>query len=404
MRLPPGFNQLRYASTVHGHGSFLGVIVKIYDPSRMGGDWVLEFTLQDEFTPGAVSTPATLECRAQRRSREDLPLGGQVGDVAIIRNMRIERRSNKLLAQSSAALNSEIIFFPAASIPTTEQSLGYILGGVSRIPIGGSMSRTKDPSAQEQTAIINLKAAASSVAGNSKSASGSGTSYFAPKRTKKEGLIQDMVIGKYYDLTGEVVKMFWVDSTTVDLYVSDYTENKDLYLYPDPEEESELGMSTQSSWKGPYGQVTIAIRLWEPHASAARSNIHEGDVVFLQNVHTKMSMTNKLEAAIHPDQRFPSKICVHKCTRQDQLAALNQRKSAYEQNRQKRRLALYAPENQPKKPSARAAAKKKEEKRERQRLQKELEQRALQKQVEEEEIIRTDINPHSRLLSDLWSN
>lgn len=295
-------------------------------------------------------------------------------------------RNRKSLAVTNAKLQSEVLFFPRIKIPIPEHSAAYLPGGNMKLDWKG-MGVTKVATPHEQMAVIKVKAEAARYLTEIQMF-GAGQ---APAGNKKECLVKDLVIGKYHNLVGEVVKMYWPDDASLDLYVTDYTENKDLYLYLDPNDDDGFNMPTQTRWPGPYGQVTIAIRLWEPHASWVRANIRVGEIVYLQNVHAKLSQENKLEGVIHQDHKYRDKICVHKCNRASQIAALNQRKAAHEQEYQMRQEARSAPQNLPKKPSAKASAKKKEKQRQRREQEKVEHKRAAA-----EEIAQADINPHGK--------
>lgn len=216
----------------------------------------------------------------------------------------------------------------------------------------------------------------------------------APGKRKKLALLKDMGIG-FYDMVGQVVKTFAATYDSMDVYVTDYTTNKNLFMYEDPEADDDFNFGIQTKWPGPFGKMTIMVRLWEPHLSYARANVQEGDFVFLQNIKTKISLTGNLEGALHQDQKYPNKVQIRKCTNTSQLDPLLTRKKAYEDQREQRPVGGKTFLNQPKKPSAKAAAKRKEEKKQRRRLQKELEEQELEKKAEEESVVRAGINPHS---------
>jgi protection-of-telomeres protein 1 len=215
------------------------------------------------------------------------------------------------------------------------------------------------------------------------------------KKRSKLCEIKDMGFGEFHDLVGEVVKTYPASFNTLDLYVTDYTTNEDLFLYAE-EDDEDLSFMFQKKWPGPKGQMTIAIRLYEPHASFVSNNVHDGDFVYIQNLKTKFSPMNKLEASCQQDQRYPNKIQVHLCTRESQMEPIKKRKEAYEQARGKSGTSGLPA--QPKKPSAKAAAKKKQEKKERQRLQRELEEQELKEKLEKIEA--GQMNPRSEYESN----
>ncbi|KAF2705905.1 hypothetical protein K504DRAFT_439240 [Pleomassaria siparia CBS 279.74] len=210
----------------------------------------------------------------------------------------------------------------------------------------------------------------------------------------QKALIKDVTINNFYHLVGEVVKLFSLDASCTDLYVTDYTTNEDLFLYEDPEEADpeDFVFTKERKWRGPFGQMTMAIRVWEPHASYARNNIREGDVVFLQAVHTKLSAANKLEGAIHQDRTYLDRINIRKVTYASQLSEHKARKEAYERAYALRKASRNTVQHAPKKPSAKTSAKKKETKREMQRLQKELELKELEQKTAENAIKKAGLN------------
>jgi protection-of-telomeres protein 1 len=125
--------------------------------------------------------------------------------------------------------------------------------------------------------------------------------------SKKLCLVQDMKDNLYCNMVAEVVKVF--DSHTgVDLYVTDYTKHRDLFLYTDPNDPDTMGYSSSSNWPGPSGQFTIMIHLWDNQADAAREKgIKVGDIVVLQNVHIEYNM-DRMEGGIHTDRDWRDKV------------------------------------------------------------------------------------------------
>lgn len=406
MSLPSGFTPVKNAESAGDGSCFLGVIIETKQPIYVGGQFELEFVIQDDFSTGTVGGRLGLTCKTKRRTLEDLPKRDHrtadvacPGDCALVRHMKMGTHGRVPFARTAGELRSEIIFFPAKSIPAPEFSTPFSVGGQSDLPWNGTRY-CEAPSKTEQMAIISVKAAASPFMSKIQKAAPPAT---FPKTSmsgnKKDALIKDIIIGKFYNLVGEIVKMYYADQSNLDLYISDYTENKDLYHYTDPDEADEFTTSEQRSWKGPYGQVTIAIRLWEPHASFARSNFREGDLIRLLNVRTKFSRLNLLEGALHQDQKYPEKIGVVKCTLSHQIEEHAQRKTVYLDGYEAKKASDILARSAPKIPSEKPSTKKKEvkkERKEKQRLEKEIERVALEKAAEEQKIARAGINPHSQ--------
>jgi protection-of-telomeres protein 1 len=388
------FTPLRDASSAGDGACFLGVLIDKRGPLLASGRWQLELTIQDQFGPGSDAR-STLKTRIRRQNVEQLPEGGNCGDIVILRHMKMETYQQMPQATTAMELQSEVVFFATKSIPTPDFIHPYSPGGLSKLPVAGTYINR--PSAYDQVDVIHFKHAMAPFLTDIKNTSITPMKKppTAPRINKKLCELKDMGLGEFHDLVAEVVKTYPVDYTTFDLYVTDYTTNKDLFLYEDPEDSDDMySFSPQKKWTGPIGQMTMAIRLWEPHASYAREHVREGNFVFLQNVHTKLSQASKLEGAIHQDTRYPDKVCIRVCTRPEQMATVKARKEVYEKERGQRKVGEDAVANLPKKPSAKAAAKRKEEKKERQRLQKELEQQELEKKAEEIDIAKAGINPH----------
>lgn len=347
----------------------------------------------------------------------------------MLRHVKIHEYNGGLRAENNAQLRSEVTFFPAKYIPTPELSAPFAHGGTSKLKFEG-MVDSREASSSEQLAIIDMKAAAApfmhTITKSNPSTLPPTTSHdhspyvrnsavnfgTTPKKSsynsRKEALIQDIVDFKFYNLVGEVVKMFWQDNA-MDLYITDYTSNEGLFLYTDPNDPDMIGFGPSApNWKGPYGQITLLIRLWDNHVSHARQNLHEGDFVHLQNVRIKMSPESKLEGVMNGDKLYPNRVCVHKLLDPRQKNELLARKADYMRSRglpftytAPQNAPGYerdggistnntAPKNTPSKASTKA--KRKEEKRERIRLQKELEQQELQENARKTEMNKNGLN------------
>jgi protection of telomeres protein 1 len=162
--------------------------------------------------------------------------------------------------------------------------------------------------------------------------------------SKKFRLIKDVSDGMFADLLVRIVKKFVNSSDSAELYVTDYTENRDLFYRPHPSEDPKrelLGRdgdayayitSTSREWEGPYGYFALNVKLWQPHAAAADREFQEGDIAFLTNVKIKYSPSSKLEGSIHSDWKYPDKVCIIKPDGRamSAISDLNQRQQEYE--------------------------------------------------------------------------
>jgi protection-of-telomeres protein 1 len=390
---PNGFTAISAAKEPGAIVSLLGVIVSVKEARKTRGtDWVSEFTIQDEFSSDAVGGDSSINIRVFRPSLDKLPKVAGPGDVAIVRDFKLSswgRRVDAVWVQRSA-----FFIFPAAGIPVPELSQAYQVG-TQNLPYSHSETYgTKHPTTHEQMAVIQVKHQASgSVQQVKQYAASSSVRITAPDRL---ALIKDLDYSKFYDVRAQVVNIYYNDFGTVDLKVTDYTENDQLFRYVDPDDE-DYGFQ-KIDWKGPYGQYTINVLLYGNNASFARDNLAVGDYIFLKNMRTKMSPANKLEGVLHEDKTRPEQVDIRKLIRMSDIAEINQRREAYEKTRLKK-SAFERMQTEPSNPSAKASTNKKAAKRAKQRLQKEQEQKELEEKADKWEAQRTGVNLNSQWLN-----
>lgn len=132
--------------------------------------------------------------------------------------------------------------------------------------------------------------------------------------------------GKFYDLAGEVVKMYFNGSGYLDLYLCDYTVNKDLHEY-------KAGDLAGKKGRCPEGKMTLHVELQQPHASWTHANVKEGDFIRLLNVRIKWNQKgigHELEGNMWSDKYYPDKVLVQPLRSGDShLTDLKARKSSY---------------------------------------------------------------------------
>lgn len=119
---------------------------------------------------------------------------------------------------------------------------------------------------------------------------------------------QGVSSGKFFDLAGEVIKMYYNSFGYLDLYLSDYTSNKHLHDYTKDSDASD-----GNSWRGPIGQMTLHVEIHQPHANWLQSNVKEGELVILNNVRVKWNQRGsgtELEGNMWPDKFYPDKVRV----------------------------------------------------------------------------------------------
>jgi protection-of-telomeres protein 1 len=393
--LPSGFSAINDAKDENAIVSLLGVIVSVQEPRKTRGtDWVLEFSIQDDFSVANVGSDATINCRLFRPVLDRFPKITGVGDVALIRNFKLSPwglRVHAVFTQRSGAL-----VFPGNKIPVPALS-EPVQAGTHTLPYS-AMYGTKDPTIQEQIAVINLKAASMGSVQQIQQFSSTASVRVAPPPDKL-CLVKDMDFAKFYDVRAQVINIYYNNMGAVDLKVTDYTENKNLFLYVDPDDE-DYGFQDMS-WKGPYGQFTISVTLYENNASWARDNLAIGDYVFLKNMRTKLSPANKLEGVLHQDRQRPNQIDIRKLIKASDVAEINRRRDEYEKSRTKK-SAFDKLQNEGNKPSAKTHANKKAEKKARRRAQNEQEQKEIAETLEKHEAARSGVNNNSQYVNNVF--
>jgi protection-of-telomeres protein 1 len=383
---PNGFTAISDAKDPGAIVDLLGVIVSVKDTKKTRGtDWVLEFAIQDDFTTGVVGSDATINCRFFRPGPDKFPKITGVGDVALIRGFKL--CPWQLRVDACSIVRSGALIFPATSIPVPELSQAFQTGS-QNLPYSASFG-TKDPTTQEQMAVIHLKHAASGSVQQMKQHSATNSVRVAAPREKLQ-LIKDLKFDTFYDINVQVINIYYNNMGTVDLKVTDYTWNSDLFLYVDPDDEDYKFQ--RKDWKGPYGQYTMNVLLYGNNAAWARTDLAVGDYVTLRNVRTKMSPANKLEGIMHEDRQRLDNIDIRRLFKASAIAEINKRREEYEKTRTKK-SAFEQLQEEPKKPTAKAQ--KKAERKAKQRMQKEQEQKELAEQAEEWEAKRSGINQNS---------
>jgi len=159
---------------------------------------------------------------------------------------------------------------------------------------------------------------------------------------RKFSLIKDMAPNKFCDMVVEVIKIFSAQGGGfVELYLSDYTENRMLYDYPTPEEVASEGgadgdphsylRTNKKDWPGPWGQRVLKMEVQYPHAGFVHKSVKEGDYVHIRNARAKLGQSNKLEGNLWADSRWPDRIDISLCkpSKSVECEALVERRRQY---------------------------------------------------------------------------
>ncbi|ROV87692.1 hypothetical protein VMCG_10565 [Cytospora schulzeri] len=146
-------------------------------------------------------------------------------------------------------------------------------------------------------------------------------------------LLQDAEYRKFADLIVQVVKEPYDLGDKMTLWVSDYTENSNLfnktnnasdwtdgmpirdgdaYGYTSKWSKPARSTAAEEKWMGPCGHMSIQLTCWEPHADFIRSNVQVRDWIHLHNVeigHGKSGVMN-MEGFLRTDRHYPGRVYV----------------------------------------------------------------------------------------------
>lgn len=141
---------------------------------------------------------------------------------------------------------------------------------------------------------------------------------------KRPTLIRDITPKSFYEIVGEIVKTFPINSNGYTIYLTDYTSNPLLHLY-------EWGKV--SKWNGPYGKMTIQCSLWDSTATFARNKLYEGEIVQVSNFLGRLNRDGILEGVVHGDKQYPDKVFITKASKDNfYVKELMIRKSLYKKD------------------------------------------------------------------------
>ncbi len=317
---PPGFVDLNTALTrLNADVNIMGVVVDCQAPARSRGtDWMFSFTLADLSYGGYDDG---FKVRFFRPMQSEMPAITGTGDVVLLRLIRIKEWSGMTLGLANWRTSWTV--FPAASIPTaippSQLNLKHVKETRATIP---------NPSeGQYAVSLCNSRDRSTFTVSNEMPASTyeaglpSGNSPANAIKRDKFTLVKDAQVETYYDLVGQVVKVY-AQNDRVELYVSDYTSNNLLFNYEWGLDDEDVSgregdeynyaprITALKKWNGPPGKLTLTVTLWPPHASFGREKLKENDFVHLRNVHIKWSQDKKMEGVLHSDRRYPDRVDV----------------------------------------------------------------------------------------------
>lgn len=317
--IPPNFVHLNSAlSRQNAEVNIMGTVTDFLAPGRSRGtDWMCSFSVTDSSYGGICNEG--LKIRFFRPMENELPTIRGIGDVVLLRGIKIKEWSGMTIGLSTRTTSWTV--FPASSIPATAPQTALQLNNVKG-------PRAPAPTFSEMQYAINLcnscdrsafTGPASTPYSSSIVPSPNGALSGTMPRREKFSLIKDLQIDTYYDLVGQVVKVY-PSNGCVELYITDYTENRLLFNHEwgqdDVDGSGREGdqynyaprKSTNRKWPGPPGYRTLTVTLFPPHSYFGQQNLTENAFVHLRNVHIKWSKDSKMEGVLHSDRRYPDRV------------------------------------------------------------------------------------------------
>lgn len=384
---PAGFVHLAAAKNA-AVGTFVNVVGVVVDllatKQTATGDYMLTFKILDPNLRDAIYGRDGLKVRFFRKIATDLP-APQVADVILLRQIKVGTFANETLLLSH--ISTAHLVFSATKIPKPGFSISFM--GSTKLQCAGTHGQRERLTPEEQSYIIQVKdqmqiepQPAAVTAPTVPAAADIPTRAMQTSAGKQKfKTIKDLAHNMYSDLCVQVVKKFPTPNGQFgcELYVTDYTENDQMFYYRAPEEPTDTwrdgdsfgyNQPSRKEWPGPYGFLVLKIELAHPHASFAINRVAEGDTIFLQNVRSKLSGGNsRLEANIWMDSINPEKVQIQKISPQQQssrreVLALLERKAQYWAARERNALQQKQAESATKLSKGEKKKKKKLEKKE----------------------------------------
>jgi len=364
MALPPGFIDLHAAmnSPPDILVNIMGVVVDIMQATLTArAQWMFTLKILDRRLRDSAYGSDGLRVRFFRADPQALPQIRGNGDIVLLRSIKMSTFNGQIMAISN--FQTEATVFPEAAIPDPKFEIAFL--GKQRLEGLGIPLEVRKMTLEEQKYVIRLKdemqvdvqSIKAMQHGSAPNAGlpmrpptepaamrkhalpdAEGPDTKRPRLGPKFKLIKDIKDSTWADIAVEVVKKFPTPNGACELYVTDYTENREMYYYTPPEDKGETERDGDTyayidvpkrSWPGPWGQLVLKVNLKEPHAHYTNKEVVEGDFVLLKNV--KMGNYKQLEGDMWPDHTNPAEVKVSKWKNLEvpEALAVRERKEKY---------------------------------------------------------------------------
>ena len=286
-----------YRSPQQSMRNVIGIVVDLMAPTvTRTGDHMVTFKLMDPSIRDGVfddkgSQVNGLKVRFFRPDQNFLPQVKQQGDIMVLKNIKMSVFGQQPVAISNN--QTRAVVYPITNIHDSNTAMLY----KPMVALGhpDDVFWMKD---QETNYVIQLKrdmrSAYYDLPPPSASApavkkyrypgdDGPTTEATAPVQPRpvfgsKFRFVKDLRHGEFADICGHVVKKFSGGRGT-ELYVTDYTENKDMFFYRPPEmmtnkdrdgDDYGYTVGTKKNWTGPYGHLVLKVNTKDPHVRSLK--------------------------------------------------------------------------------------------------------------------------------------
>lgn len=359
--IPDGYIDLPGAWKAKGKVSnIVGVVVDHLTPtSTKGTDYVVTFTLIDSKWKASFEVRGEgFKCRYFNADIKKLPRIESKGDVVVLKNMKITEWQGVPMAISTSSSVWQVLAekdipngpgpnVSPLALPGTPSLSKAVVEYATALCNDQDRTSFKNPNSVHSNTPISLSV-------NEVHAVVQAPPIESPHPYRKFRLIQDLRLPGpeeprlFANLMGEVRKIY-VNDFRVELSITDYTHNKDLFNYEHSSEGKgrdgdEYGYTTSKaheSWPGPWGRMTMVVSTWDTNAQFARTSLDVGHYVFLRNVHVKQDARgSKLEGALRVNKQQPDQVGISivqptKAENDEHLKELLKRRREYESKMRK---------------------------------------------------------------------
>ncbi|TVY55720.1 Protection of telomeres protein [Lachnellula suecica] len=315
--LPTGFSTIQQIrdlpekskqSNANTFVSVIGFAEDYREPMNTNGtDWKCTFSIKDH----SIAHETVGMAISIFWPRKSLPAVSGAGDVVLVRNVKVSVwNKNTALLANKMTTQFHIYILPVSTVPRamsggTKASWKSYIAPQGKIALPNALETTYVAWANSHKMEIDLPSETEFQERVARSTN----------VKDKFSLLKDVENGRYYNILGQVIRVFDGSSSSLTVYLSDYTAHTNFYNQVWVEDSVEDGgdaygyqqansNTTSNKWPGPYGKMSIQLTLYDGHAEFVRENVKAKDWVLIKNVQIKFgNMGGCLEGFLRGDPR-----------------------------------------------------------------------------------------------------